>query len=545
MRCYYEELGLQRDANDGDIKTAYRKLALRWHPDKNPDSLEEAKERFQLLQQAYEVLSDPQERSWYDNHREQILRGKNSEYADNCLDVFQYFTSSCYKGFGDDAQGFYRVYGDVFVQIASEDIEFMDGDDHLGLAPEFGNADSSYEQVVGPFYAFWQAYSTKKTYEWLCPYDVREIKERFILRKVEKEMKKIVQAARKERNEEVRNLVNFVRKRDRRVQAYRRVLEERAENNRVKQEEKRREQLRKRQEELAAVRKNMVVNEGYEEQLKQLAQQYGSDSDEYTDDEDEDNNEGAAESEDESDPDLEVEYVDDLYCVACNKTFKNAKARGNHEESKKHRDNVERLRQEMEAEEEAFNGDASYEDSLNGVEEALEQAEIADDHLSGAEAISEEESTQTKRTKKNKKSKKAVAQQVLEEASDGSDDPIDLKAATKSESEDDDWSRGKKAAKKSKSKKTSTNKAHIAEPRASEPAPKEARAASEYVAKSGDEDLVATTTQHTCVTCRLVFDSKNKLFAHLKKTNHGVYIPKSKPDVEGKPPGKAKGRRNK
>lgn len=203
MRCYYEELGLQRDANDGDIKTAYRKLALRWHPDKNPDSLEEAKERFQLIQQAYEVLSDPQERSWYDNHREQILRGKNSEYAENCLDVFQYFTSTCYKGFGDDAQGFYRVYSDVFVQIASEDIEFMDGDDQMGLAPEFGNADSSYEEVVGPFYAYWQAYSTKKTYEWLCPYDVREIKERFILRKVEKEMKKIVQAARKERNEEV------------------------------------------------------------------------------------------------------------------------------------------------------------------------------------------------------------------------------------------------------------------------------------------------------------------------------------------------------
>ncbi|XP_020808179.1 dnaJ homolog subfamily C member 21 [Drosophila serrata] len=546
MRCYYEELGLQRDANDGEIKTAYRKLALRWHPDKNPDSLEEAKERFQLLQQAYEVLSDPQERSWYDNHREQILRGKNSEYAENCLDVFQYFTSSCYKGFGDDPQGFYRVYGDVFVQIGSEDIEFMDGDDHLSLAPEFGNADSSYEDVVGPFYAFWQAYSTKKTYEWLCPYDVREIKERFILRKVEKEMKKIVQAARKERNEEVRNLVNFVRKRDRRVQAYRRVLEERAEANRLKQEEKRREQLRKRQEELAAARENKVFNEGYEEQLKQLAQQYGSDSDEYTDDDDEDNNEGAVDSEDESDTDLEVEYVDDLYCVACNKTFKNAKARTNHEESKKHRDNVERLRQEMEAEEEAFNGDASHEDSLNGLEDALDQAEIANDQLSGNEALSEEETTQTKRSKKNKKSKKTAAKQVLEEASDGPDEPIDLKATTKSESEDDDWSRGKKAAKKSKSKKTTpTNKAKTVEPRAPETEPKEARAAAANAAKGGDEDLEATAPQHTCVTCRLVFDSKNKLFAHLKKTNHGVYIPKAKPDVEGKPPGKAKGRRNK
>ncbi|XP_050744253.1 dnaJ homolog subfamily C member 21 [Drosophila biarmipes] len=540
MRCYYEELELQRDASDGDIKTAYRKMALRWHPDKNPDRLAEAKERFQLILQAYEVLSDPQERSWYDNHREQILRGKNSEYTENSLDVFQYFTSSCYKGYGDDEQGFYRVYTQVFVQIAAEDIEFMDEDDRLGMAPDFGHANSSYEEVVGPFYAFWQAYSTRKTYEWLCPYDVREIKERFILRKVEKEMKKIVQAARKERNEEVRNLVNFVRKRDRRVQAYRRVLEERAEANRLKQEEKHKEQLRKRQEELAAVRKNKVFNEGYEEQLKQLEQQYGSESDEFTDEDDDDGD--GEDSDNEGDPEaekFEVEYVDDLYCVACNKTFKNAKARANHEESKKHKENVERLCQEMEEEEEAFN-DASLEDTLNGVGEELDELQIADDQLSGGEPLSEEESALAKRSKKNKKSRKSAAKPAQEEVSDGPDDPIDLKA-TKSESEDEDWSKGKKAAKKSKSKKVAASKVKLPEQTASEPIPKEAKAAP----KSGDEDLDPTKPQHTCVTCRLVFDSKNKLFAHLKKTNHGVYIPKAKPDVEGKPPGKAKGKRNK
>ncbi|XP_017120230.1 dnaJ homolog subfamily C member 21 [Drosophila elegans] len=539
MRCYYEELELQRDAKDGDIKTAYRKMALRWHPDKNPDSLAEAKERFQLIQQAYEVLSDPQERSWYDNHREQILRGKNSEYAENCLDVFQFFTSSCYKGYGDDEQGFYRVYTDVFVKIALEDMEFMDEDDRLGMAPDFGHAHSSYEEVVGPFYAFWQAYSTRKTYEWLCPYDVREIKERFILRKVEKEMKKIVQAARKERNEEVRNLVNFVRKRDRRVQAYRRVLEERAEANRLKQEEKRKEQLRKRQEALAAVRENKVFNEGYEEQLKQLEQQYGSDSDDYTD-EDEDAEVGE-DSEDDIDPEadkFEVEYVDDLYCVACNKTFKNAKARANHEESKKHRDNVERLCQEMEEEEEAFN-DASHEDSLNGVEESLGELQVDEAQLS-----SEEVSTLSKRNKKNKKSRKSAAKQVEEEASDGPEEPIDLKAAI-SESEDEDWSKGKKGARKSKSKKAAASKAKPADQTAPEPIPNESKAIPTSASKSGDEDLDPTKPQHTCVTCRLIFDSKNKLFAHLKKTNHGVYIPKAKPDVEGKPPGKSKGKRNK
>lgn len=63
-KCHYSVLELPRDADDAAIKTAYRKLALRWHPDKNLDNAEEAKTKFQTIQQAYEVLSDPQERAW-------------------------------------------------------------------------------------------------------------------------------------------------------------------------------------------------------------------------------------------------------------------------------------------------------------------------------------------------------------------------------------------------------------------------------------------------------------------------------------------------
>lgn len=51
--------------------------------------------------------------SRYDNHREQLLRGAGSSYNDDSLDVYPYFSPSCYKGFGDDAQGFYGVYNEV------------------------------------------------------------------------------------------------------------------------------------------------------------------------------------------------------------------------------------------------------------------------------------------------------------------------------------------------------------------------------------------------------------------------------------------------
>lgn len=65
MKCHYEVLGVTRTADSDEIKKSYRKLALRWHPDKNLDNAEEANQQFLLVQAAYDVLSDPQERAWY------------------------------------------------------------------------------------------------------------------------------------------------------------------------------------------------------------------------------------------------------------------------------------------------------------------------------------------------------------------------------------------------------------------------------------------------------------------------------------------------
>ena len=65
-RDYYEVLGVDRNASDDDLKKAFRKLAKKYHPDANPDNKEEAEKKFKEVNEAYEVLSDPQKRSMYD-----------------------------------------------------------------------------------------------------------------------------------------------------------------------------------------------------------------------------------------------------------------------------------------------------------------------------------------------------------------------------------------------------------------------------------------------------------------------------------------------
>lgn len=92
MVDYYDVLGVSRSASPDDIKKAYRKLALRWHPDKNPDNKEEAEKKFKEIAEAYEVLSDKSKRDAYNRYGRSDMPSSGSGGSGSFPDDFPGFT---------------------------------------------------------------------------------------------------------------------------------------------------------------------------------------------------------------------------------------------------------------------------------------------------------------------------------------------------------------------------------------------------------------------------------------------------------------------
>ncbi|MGH9714158.1 MAG: molecular chaperone DnaJ [Candidatus Acidiferrales bacterium] len=99
-RDYYEILGLTRDCSAEQIKSAYRKAALKWHPDRNPEKKEEAEHNFREATEAYSVLSDPQKRPIYD-------RLGHAGLGNRGFDPSSGFNATIFDEFQD-------IFGDLF-----------------------------------------------------------------------------------------------------------------------------------------------------------------------------------------------------------------------------------------------------------------------------------------------------------------------------------------------------------------------------------------------------------------------------------------------
>jgi len=91
-RDYYEILGVSKSSADAEIKTSYRKLAMKYHPDRNPGD-KEAEDKFKEAAEAYEVLSNPEKRSRYDQFGHQGMRGGSDYHGySNINDIFSQFS---------------------------------------------------------------------------------------------------------------------------------------------------------------------------------------------------------------------------------------------------------------------------------------------------------------------------------------------------------------------------------------------------------------------------------------------------------------------
>lgn len=296
--------------------------------------MENTTKLFAEIQSAYEVLSDPQERAWYDSHRDAILRnegvhgGEHYEHnvrlttADDIMRMFMHFDG--HLDFSDSQSGFYNTLGSVFDTLAREEAAACDWD---GLQPvdypSFGTSRGTYADTVKTFYAVWTNFATKKTFSWMDVFRYSEAPDRRTRRVMEKENKRFREEGIREFNEAVRALVAFVRKRDPRYTPARQSDADR--------------QKALREQAAAQAARSRAANEAKLKQNAVPAWAKISDPDNVR-----------IVEEDAEEPQEQYE------CVVCKKTFKSENQWEAHEKSRKHTKAVQHLRRQMRAEDEAL-----------------------------------------------------------------------------------------------------------------------------------------------------------------------------------------------
>ncbi|GJJ67819.1 DnaJ homolog subfamily A member 5 [Entomortierella parvispora] len=547
--CHYVILDIDKNASETDIKKAYRRKALEWHPDKNHHRVEEATKQFAFIAEAYEVLSDPQERAWYDSHRDAILRGDDkSDQAEGAAgttsaELMKYFSSSIYKGFKDNAAGFYAVYRNLFDKLAQEEEEASSNDRYEDAGakvhyPTFGSSNTAYDDNsdsdVKQFYNAWLTFSTQKSFSWCDKFRLSEAPDRRVRRAMEKENKKFRDAARKEFNDTVLSLASYVRKRDPRWLAFQ-------------------EQQKQKQKQIQADIKARAEKE--KEQLRARAEQFQEQA--WT---------RVQEDEDEEDSGSDDNEDEEFECIICDKFFKSERQWKNHERSKKHLKAVEDIRLEMMHEENEYLGggpSSNLVDSRDGSDVDLdeEEEELVMPNSHGAktqsfaedydEEIYDEEEVEVemdlsdpepipvysalKSKKKNKKKKVMTAGHEFDEAQldemdqDGLADLLGSVRLSRAPTP----SRGAKSQKNGNldsdddldgATPLSTAPASRAEspdgqPKAKKMSGKEKKKARSEAAAKKLEEAGASLM---CRVCKDSFDTKSQLFNHIKETGHAT-----------------------
>ncbi|KAL8289821.1 hypothetical protein RB597_001453 [Gaeumannomyces tritici] len=375
--CYYEVMGLDRSATDDEIRKAYKRKALELHPDRNINDVENSTRKFAEVQTAYEILSDPQERAWYDSHREAILSGDDGTgggggpgggppsslditTADEIYALMGRFTSAI--RFDDSPNGFFATLDVFFGKLAAEETAACEWDALDAVAyPPFGSSADDYDAVARPFYNAWSAFSTRKSFSWCDRYRLSDAADRRVRRLMEKENKKFRDEGVRDFNDAVRSLAAFVKKRDPR---YVPNTQSEAERQRVLRDSAAAQAARSR-----AANQEKLAEYVLPEWAQARNDDEGGQSGEFSESDD---------------GESEVEHIE---CVVCAKTFKSEMQFQAHERSKKHVKAVQQIRRQMKKENKDFDLDL---DRGRREEKQQSDAELSASSPEAADAGAEE-----------------------------------------------------------------------------------------------------------------------------------------------------------
>ena len=508
---YYELLGVERSATEDELKKAYRRKALLLHPDKNRGDEERATKVFAEVQAAYEVLSDPQERAWYDSHESSILRGDGAAggedvqtyqnvrmtTADDLARLVRKFNSNV--EFTDAPSGFFGFVRETFEKLAEEeDIagswEYVD----VRAYPTFGHKDDGHDDVVKAFYAAWAGFATVKTFAWRDKYRLSEAPDRRIRRMMERENMAERQEGIREFNEAVRVLVAFIRKRDPRYKPN------------TQSEEDRQKALRD-----AATAQRARARAANEAKIQE------ADVPEW------DKFREVSEEEEEEEEEPEQEIIE---CVACDKEFKSERQYAAHEKSKKHQKAVSALQRKMKKDNAKLDLDAAVGSGSGTPQIDEEDYELIDeDHF---EVVDEEGVTNDF---DNHKEADQVEEEVKVAANEGSDAEPEPKAVNGDEleqpqksadqsqetsdqsDEDSDYASPEAVRKRLEETSLKTPDAGMSENENQTSKPKMGKAALKRAKKAAA--TAASTDQDNgqkCASCDQSFPSRTKLFKHIE-----------------------------
>ena len=517
---YYELLSLTRQATDDEIKKAYRRKALELHPDRNFGNEEAATKTFAEIQAAYQVLSDPQERAWYDSHESAILRGDDAgdadgvptyenvriTTADDLARMLRKFNSNV--EFTDAPSGFFGYVRETFDQLAQEE-EIAANWDNIDVReyPTFGHKDDAYEDVVKQFYAAWSSFSTVKSFSWKDKHRLSEAPDRWYRRRMEEENKRFRKDGVREFNDAVRSLVAFIRKRDPRYVP-------------SSQSEAERQNVLRDAAKAQAARARAANAANLEGAVPDWAQIHDSEP------------EQSEEGDEDEEPAMQI-----FECVACNKEFKSEKQWLAHERSKKHQKALyalqKKMRKEnknldligtepesgvitpMEVEEEDFSEDG---EALDDHVDELEEQEVQMDE--GGETPLAADVNEGTRSEDNEEETQETANKNPAEPNAGTPDAV-------SESEDDEYTSPETVQARLQGLQLDTPPTTAADtdeaddsPAAGKKMGKAAQKRAKRAAAAATNDSAEST--HKCASCAAPFPSKTQLFQHIKDHGHAA-----------------------